>query len=86
MKPFGHPDYRSNADRVHARDNGDAPCAWCGRSVLYPFKYMVRVVDGGGRFGRVNEPDGGPGEMGMHPIGYDCARRLRKAGVEVQDQ
>jgi hypothetical protein len=81
VTPFGHPDCQRNSERCR---DGETPCAWCGRPCREPWAYTVRVIDGGGAFANHDAPDDGRGEMGCHPVGADCARKLRKAGVDVR--
>lgn len=81
IEPFSGPRYRENAD-LCAED--ESPCVVCGRPIREPScGREVCVVDGGARFARVDETvdTDDPGFMGLYPVGPECAKKLRKAGV-----
>jgi hypothetical protein len=76
-EPFSGRRYHDHAATCPAGSN---PCALCGKPIAErPENLFAHVVDGGGRFLRLDEEpahveDGG--EMGCWPIGGDCARRF----------
>ena len=81
VKPFRGPNYSRNSERCKGEQ---IPCAWCGKPCGEPWTFAVRVIQGGAAFAnRDAPPDDGPGEMGCFPVGPDCARKLRAAGVDV---
>ncbi len=79
-KPFGY-EYQERARRCPANAT---PCARCGKPCRDPWRFAVTVVDGGAAYGTRESPED-PGHMGCFPVGPDCARVLRRAGVEVLD-
>ena len=80
LRPFGGPKYDENKTRCR---DGSTACGYCGRAVKDSWKDAVRVVDGGARFATRDEPAEEAGDMGCFPIGPDCARKLRAAGLPV---
>jgi hypothetical protein len=80
VTPFSHPKFSKNQDLC-----GDhPPCVVCGKPVKSPDAPSVRVLDGGTRFATEAEAAKDvidSGDMGSFPVGPDCARKLRKAGV-----
>jgi hypothetical protein len=86
MRPFGGPNAHKNSDRCKGTE---APCGYCGKAVAEPWPYMVRIVDGGGRFATKREfydedPVNEAGDLGASPVGSACAKKLMKAGVFVE--
>jgi hypothetical protein len=87
MKPFSSPNY----DRNLAKHDG-LGCVCCGKPVK-PMagtedpRYEARVVGGGTEWGTQEQFDGGTvsGDMGIYPVGPDCAKVLRSLGVFVKD-
>jgi hypothetical protein len=81
MEPFGHPKFNENKDRYGAGD-GETPCGYCGKPCKEPWKDAVRVRTDL-KFAAPDEdlPDGL--DQGCFPVGPDCARKLRAAGVPV---
>lgn len=79
--PFGYGDSRSRGV-----PHGFEQCAHCGRAVRPEVAHWVEVFGGGNRYAKVGEviDSSDPGHMGMFAVGTDCAKRLAKAGVEVQ--
>jgi hypothetical protein len=50
-----------------------------GRNPLY-----AHLIDGGTRYAKPGEVEPNPNaDVGWHPIGSECAKRLRLAGVEL---
>lgn len=85
MNPFGGPNASKNQDRCKG---DEAPCGFCGKPVVEPWPYMVRIVDGGSRFATKREfydddPVSAAGDLGAYPVGSACAKKLMKAGVFV---
>lgn len=66
------------------------PCARCGKPVKEAdAKNWVTFTSGGGRFLRTDDPPvpaNDPGQMGWHPVGPDCAKRLKKSGVRIEPE
>jgi hypothetical protein len=85
MTPWGGPKYHENEKRGGSRN----PCAYCGKEIKKSAKpVMMGVTDGGARF--YNPKDykkeyaANPGgEMGLHPLGPDCARKLKAEQPEL---
>lgn len=80
--PFSHPNYRANMDRCGAFE----PCVLCGKGVKNTDAPRARVTGGGNAFAAADEAasdDLGPGDMGWFPVGPDCAKKLRAAGVHM---
>lgn len=80
MKPFGHPDYSKNYGKCGQR----LPCVYCGKAVVKNSSIHARVLDGGARFANEEEAKSNAdyyGDMGWFPVGQECARKLRSAGV-----
>lgn len=63
---------------------GWEPCCLCGRGVnrTKPFLEAV-VVEGNLAFGDENSDPADAGYMGYYPVGSNCARVLRRAGVPL---
>ena len=95
VRPFSGSGYERNSNRCGP---DDTPCAWCGKPVvdrnidpndrMPMWKFMVRVVDGGARFGTEDEffdrvPVDAAGDMGFFPVGAACAKKLQADGVFV---
>lgn len=83
--PFSGPRFHKNEDRC---ESPATPCALCGKAVKEPWPASVRVVDGGASFATREQVEGkapidAAGDMGGWPLGSDCARKLRAAGVHV---
>lgn len=83
--PFSGSRYDENEARC---ESPATPCALCGRAVKQPWPASVHVVDGGASFATREQVEGKApielaGDMGGFPVGLDCARRLRAAGVYV---
>lgn len=54
---------------------GEEQCAFCRKPVkMGPKTLMVRIVDGGDRFGTPGETVDAAGDLGFYPVGSDCAR------------
>ena len=81
VRPFSGRRYWENCGLPCA--SGSEPCALCGRPIQPDRQtHWVRVVDGGGTFGRRHDSDDGPGEMGCWPVGSECLPKLRAAGLD----
>lgn len=81
-RPGGHPDYFENLSR--AKDpEPSACCVYCGRYVKAPSVFVFLNIE--------NEPvDAEEGQkapewMGLYPIGPDCAKKAKAAGVQLYD-
>lgn len=76
--------YGENRARVRCPDE---PCALCGKGVTPPpagvMRAMVRVNARTHEFIEKDADIPEPDDQGCFPVGPDCARRLRKAGVPV---
>jgi len=84
LRPFSGPRHYENSMRANDDPHGADPCVYCGKGIKNgKATHFARVVDGGARFGTKDEPDNGPGEMGVWPVGPECCKKLAKAGVEV---
>jgi hypothetical protein len=89
IKPFSGSRYQDNIEKCK---QGEVSCALCGKPVKDKtsddrWKFVVRVVDGGGRFGTEDEffdrvPIEGS-DMGFFPVGAACAKKLKASGVFV---
>lgn len=74
------PQFFNNLDNCE----GD-PCVVCGKSVKQPWRYWVHLVNGGDilhpddeeRFWKEATQDDLAGEMGIHAIGPDCAKKYK---------
>lgn len=79
-KPFSHPDYHKNQGKCGQH----LPCVLCGKAILRNSSIHARVLDGGARFATEEEAKSVAeysGDMGWYPVGPECARKLRSAGV-----
>ncbi len=89
LSPFSGPNYHKNTEKC---GSAETPCAFCGRAVKNESSsFSVRVVDGGAGFGTAGqfagtEAVGEAGDMGYWPVGSDCAKRLKAAGVYVHTE
>jgi len=87
LAPFGresgNPNYKQNQDR--ARHNGhylDASncCAVCGKKALGGDTFVM--LSNVGEYiteAEYNDSD----DLGLYPVGSDCAKKLKKAGIPV---
>ena len=82
--PFG-PTYQERLRRCHG-DLGEEACCVCGKPTKGKATYAT-VLDGGSRFATATEEvdTSDPGYMGGYPVGTTCAKRLKKAGLAVED-
>jgi hypothetical protein len=84
-QPFG-PKYQ---ERTANGSHGDE-CVVCGRrtSGRKTSPNLIRVVDGGGRFARLDELQGidvdAAGDMYIFPIGSECKKALPAGYVQKQ--
>jgi hypothetical protein len=79
MEPFGHKNFDKNKDTVGP---DETPCGYCGKGCKKPWKDAVRVRTDRKFAARDEEiPEGY--DQGCWPVGPDCARKLRAAGVPV---
>ena len=65
---------------------GTMPCVLCGKPVRLDQGPPMAEVFRGGAFVMAEGPDpdeSDPGYMGWFPVGPDCLRRLRSAGVRL---
>lgn len=64
---------------------GPNPCWLCNADIRSsPFE--IEVIEGGRRPRSTTDPpadENHPGYMGWFPVGADCARKLRKQGINV---
>lgn len=77
MRIPDHPRYSTNF-RGEAKGTDVGPCVVCGKPVKAPGKLFVHVIDGGGSVCTPDEDDahwGRNDDLGIQPIGSDCARR-----------
>lgn len=85
MTPFSSDSYRRNEPQC----KGEA-CAQCGRGVKNFWDHTVRVVDGGARYATEaeynHEGDIDAGDMYFFPVGSDCAKKLKAAGIYVHEE
>jgi hypothetical protein len=87
-RPFSGAKFHKNRERMKV---DETECALCGKPCKKPWPFSVQVVEGGGRFATEREyndldPVDGAGDMGCWPVGSDCARTLRAAGVFVKKE
>jgi hypothetical protein len=79
-KPFSYDRSREAAFTATSQ-----PCACCGRKVVTAeARHHVHVINGGAAYGGPEDTDDA-GDMGWFPVGATCAKRLRKAGVHVEE-
>lgn len=84
MTPFSGARYHENSRKCR---DGEEPCAVCGKPCRADWNQFVHVVDGGAAFGTLPETDPDtPGDMGLFPVGSECARKLQKLGVVMFDR
>lgn len=75
IKPFSMTPAITRACRT-----GEERCAFCRQPVKVGSRtLMVRIVDGGDRFGAPGETVDAAGDLGFYPVGSDCARTHRAA-------
>jgi hypothetical protein len=87
--PGGHPSYRANQSKAMGRTGdgfrfyADATlcCAYCGRytgnGTLYVFLTCL------GEFSESEYHTDAMDFLGMYPVGSDCAKKLKAAGVPI---
>jgi hypothetical protein len=65
--------------------SGKNPCWKCNKEIVN-VRFEIEIIDGGkprlSDSPAADESD--PGYMGWHPVGSDCAGKLRAAGVDVR--
>jgi hypothetical protein len=69
---------------------GPNPCYECGKDVKQP-RLFVHPYDGGAKYVMQGEDENQlaideAGDMGWHPVGSCCARKLRKQGILVFEE
>lgn len=81
---LGHPNYRANQEA--ARHKGQYVCethccCYCGKKALNGniFAYLTNL----GEFARMEDRPALNDDLGLYPVGSDCAKRLKKAGVTL---
>lgn len=80
LRPFAY-----NKARAAKHTDVSEPCACCGRKVVTAeIRHWIHVVGGGIAYGG-EEDTGDGGDMGWFPVGATCAKRLRAAGIFVQE-
>jgi hypothetical protein len=80
------------AVRTRGGVRGDE-CVHCGRPVKEPFRRMVEVLDGGGRYARTGDDPADlerrradqASYMGLFPVGPECRKVLEADGVAIVD-
>jgi hypothetical protein len=81
--PNGHPNYRRNQDAArhngHYLDTSDC-CVICGRKAI-PSKFSVMLSNVGEYITEAEHNDSD--DLGLYPVGSDCAKLLKKAGIPV---
>jgi len=84
--PNGHPNYSKNSEKcvTHKYVKGQAvvvePCCYCGKGISGTPKFTVFLTSDA----EIVEADESlPDFLGHHPVGSDCARVLKKAGLPV---
>lgn len=79
VAPFSGARYRENQARL---EQGEQPCAICGKAVSFPYEHSATVVAGGdwARTQDEAQAEDDPGYMGVWGIGPDCHRRYRERG------
>lgn len=85
ITPFSGKNYH---EREQACPKNHTPCCVCGKPIGDPWKFQVRVVGGGSRWGTADQEqleseEIGDDDMGFFPVGSDCARKLRSQNVHV---
>lgn len=90
----GHPGYEANQKK--ARHNGHyvdqtSCCAYCGKKAIE--SDLSVLLSNVGEYITKEEADafeiecaargGSPDDLGYYPVGSDCARKLRAAGIPV---
>ena len=86
LRPFGgvngHPGYQANQERAKHKGFPLDPshcCVICGKAAVAS-AFAVRLADTGEY---VTEAEMRETDLGFYPVGSDCAKKLRKAGIEV---
>lgn len=82
----GHPNYRANQERAKVGGNNVGPeecCAYCGRATGLGKNFLYLTT-----LGQVSEAPADPetqsyDDLGLYPVGSDCAKLFKKAGVKL---
>lgn len=85
----GHPNYRANQDKatVKVEGRGRHPadvtqcCCYCGKTVKNGHGETFLLLSGGGDV--ITQAEYRDGDLGLYPIGSDCAKLARKAGATI---
>lgn len=73
-------------ERAAYRKGFAEPCILCGKAVADDNRYRVTLINGGDLATSNDIDTTDPGYCGAFPVGSDCARRARKAGVAVLEE
>ena len=83
MKGFGgkdgHANYKKNSARV--KEMVAEPCCYCGKGIKHgtaqAFVFLAWDTE------MIAKDSNAPDYLGFHPIGSDCAKKAKSAGVPV---
>lgn len=82
---MGNPNYRTNQEAARHEgfpvDECDC-CVLCGKKAVQSGMYVY--LTGRGEYTKAGEGEKND-DLGLYPVGSDCAKKLKKAGVTLYD-